>query len=924
MATETVSKPVMDNASEDEDDDKPLVFRRTNTASSNSNKSKSTPQKSKAVPSTKVSPMRSPVTSPNGTTPANKTSAVKSSMPSSSSKASPAKSPLQKDTPPSTVKDRNLLHEDKSECKKESEDSEDNRPLSSILSGNSSRPNKGPTSSRQVSSPQPKEKNSGDRPLGRANRIIKDESDDETPLSSMLRKKTGSGMSGSKQVSDDEKKPLAKKLHQNGSALKNEVPNGKELGKRPLEKNSSADQSSLKKVKVSASPTSLKMKQDSVKTESDDKGRVLVSRKPMKAKQLSTREDGTDDDDDVPISKRFKSDSSNGKISSAKPKAVKLNSTSPAAKPKAKKVVSPPSRTMTKNSKKVTKDSKYSTSSKSLPSSGDGQKKWTSLEHNGVIFPPLYKPHGIKILYKGKPVDLTTAQEEVATMFAVMKETDYYTKPQFRENFWNDWRALLGKKHVIQKLDDCDFSPIYEWHLEEKEKKKQMSTEEKKALKEEKLKQEEKYMWAVVDGVREKVGNFRVEPPGLFRGRGEHPKMGKLKKRIHPCDITINIGKDAPIPECPIPGERWKEVKHDNTVTWLAFWVDPINTREFKYVFLAASSALKGLSDKEKYEKARNLTHHIENIRTTYTKNFTSKDTTKRQIAVATYLIDKLALRAGNEKDDDEADTVGCCTLKVGNVECIPPNKIKFDFLGKDSIQYVNTVEVEPPVYKAIGQFQAGKSKTDDLFDELDTSKLNAHLKELVPGLTAKVFRTYNASITLDEMLSQETRDGDVNQKILVYQQANKEVAIICNHQRTVSKSHGAQIEKLTAKIEELREGLKELKTNLDRAKKGKPPLAGSDGKKIRNLEPNAWEMKIAQQNAKIEKMERDMHTKEDLKTVALGTSKINYLDPRITVAWCKRHEVPIEKIFTKTLLAKFAWAMDAEPDFRFSLLAKV
>lgn len=56
-------------------------------------------------------------------------------------------------------------------------------------------------------------------------------------------------------------------------------------------------------------------------------------------------------------------------------------------------------------------------------------------------------------------------------------------------------------------------------------------------------------------------------------------------------------------------------------------------------------------------------------------------------------------------------------------------------------------------------------------------------------------------------------------------------------------------------------------------------------------------EKKIAQTNVKIEKMERDMQTKEDLKTVALGTSKINYLDPRITVAWCKRHEVPIEKV---------------------------
>lgn len=53
-------------------------------------------------------------------------------------------------------------------------------------------------------------------------------------------------------------------------------------------------------------------------------------------------------------------------------------------------------------------------------------------------------------------------------MFAVTRETNYYNKPQFRENFWNDWRKLLGKNHVIQNLDDCDFTPIYEWHFEEK------------------------------------------------------------------------------------------------------------------------------------------------------------------------------------------------------------------------------------------------------------------------------------------------------------------------------------------------------------------------------------------------------------------------------------------------------------------------
>lgn len=75
-----------------------------------------------------------------------------------------------------------------------------------------------------------------------------------------------------------------------------------------------------------------------------------------------------------------------------------------------------------------------------------------------------------------------------------------------------------------------------------------------------------------MENVTVQVGNFRVEPPGLFRGRGEHPKMGKLKKRVYPYDITINIGKGEPIPEHPYPGMKWREIRHDNTVTWLAFW----------------------------------------------------------------------------------------------------------------------------------------------------------------------------------------------------------------------------------------------------------------------------------------------------------------------------------------------------------------
>lgn len=62
-------------------------------------------------------------------------------------------------------------------------------------------------------------------------------------------------------------------------------------------------------------------------------------------------------------------------------------------------------------------------------------------------------------------------------------------------------------------------------------------------LKEEADKIQEEYGYCILDGHREKIGNFKTEPPGLFRGRGEHPKMGMLKKRIMPEDVVINCSR---------------------------------------------------------------------------------------------------------------------------------------------------------------------------------------------------------------------------------------------------------------------------------------------------------------------------------------------------------------------------------------------
>ena len=119
-------------------------------------------------------------------------------------------------------------------------------------------------------------------------------------------------------------------------------------------------------------------------------------------------------------------------------------------------------------------------------------------------------------------------------------------------------------------------------------------------------------------------------------------------------------------------------------MTWLAKWKDSINGED-KCVWLAANSSWKGKSDLAKYEKARKLKDHIGKVREDYMAGMRSKKEAQQQKAVAVYLIDKLALRVGNEKNtDEEADTVGCCSLRVEHVKLdAGENQLHLNFLGK-------------------------------------------------------------------------------------------------------------------------------------------------------------------------------------------------------------------------------------------------
>jgi DNA topoisomerase-1 len=452
-----------------------------------------------------------------------------------------------------------------------------------------------------------------------------------------------------------------------------------------------------------------------------------------------------------------------------------------------------------------------------------GEQRWTTLSHNGVLFPPPYEPHGIPILYEGTEFVMTPAEEEVATMFAALRENDYYRQDTFRKNFFTSWLKILNKRgeHPIRRLEYVNFDAIWEWQLQQKQKKLEMTRDEKKKAKSELDKLAAPFKYCLWDGKKEEVANYRVEPPGLFRGRGEHPLRGTLKQRVVPEDVTINIDPTAPVPKC-LSGHRWGGVVHDNTKTWLACWEDNV-TGDRKYVMLAASSTIKGLSDREKFERARRLHQHIDKIRDWYRSQWNDvKSKQARQLGVATYFIDRLALRVGNEKSEDEADTVGCCSLRVEHVKVMDDNILHFDFLGKDSIRYENDVTVDPKVHALVKEFTAGKKPKHQLFDQVDPADLNENFKQFMPDLTAKVFRTYNASKCLQDCFRDDPLDPKTPllEKLVYFTKANTRVAELCNHQKSVGKAHYKQMAQMAAKessmnatVERLRVALHDLKT---------------------------------------------------------------------------------------------------------------
>src|SRR5215212_768253 len=540
--------------------------------------------------------------------------------------------------------------------------------------------------------------------------------------------------------------------------------------------------------------------------------------------------------------------------------------------------------------------------------------KWKTLEHNGVAFPPDHILKGLSIKIKNERIALNHEQEEIVYAWAKKKDTHYIKDAIFQNNFLKDFKKILPNRFQnTNNIHEIDFSEAFtlvddelKLKIREKDKIQNLSREDKKKLIDKKKQERERlknfYGRAYVDGFEVEVANWLVEPPGLFMGRGLHPLRGRWKPRVTPQDVVLNLGEDAPVPE-----GAWKNIVHDHSSTWLATWTEKLTDKR-KYVWLHDSAFLRQNIDKEKYDKAKNLEKYAFKIqKEIINKMINSRDLNQRKIATVCYLILKLAMRVGDEKDKDEADTVGASTLRIEHIKFPERDNKKFielNFLGKDSVPWQKTVEINSEDTKALYQniqlFTKDKGHNSEIFDNINSSKVNAFLRKIdpknVPGLTAKVFRTYLATKIVKESLKNPPLDVNKKSsepiKIYVAKIANLKAAIACNHKKGIDPNNPASkkaLEKFTESVTKKEEAIEKIRND----------ILSNKWKTEKQKEKLISRMEKIQYQLKLQKATRDYN---------LGTSLRNYIDPRIMKIWLDDVELDWKKVYTSTLQRKFKW----------------
>lgn len=552
------------------------------------------------------------------------------------------------------------------------------------------------------------------------------------------------------------------------------------------------------------------------------------------------------------------------------------------------------------------------------------KEKWQSLIHRGPLFPKEYE-------YVGFDKNLSPLAEEMLYHYSAKLETEYVSNKVFNTNFWNALKKELPKSYQSKKFPE-DFvtltKQIFDYIQIKKEEKKSKSKEDKLKEAEEKEQIKKEYGFCTLNGLEQPIASPYIEGPGIFIARGKHPQLGAWKYRIQPEDVIINATNFKDIK--PPKGTHWRQASENKQSFFLVNYEFTLSTgtKIWKGIQFATSSVVKQGSDQKKFEKAQKLLKNWSKISKHIYTHVTDHDEKTKQTALVCYLIMNLGIRVGDEKDSDLADTCGASSLRYEHVQ-LKDSVLYLHFLGKDSVEYKNQLQLPKEIKEEFETLINSRKKGEQLFPKVSSIDVKDFLSSVVDGLSAKVFRTAWGSSLLAQNLRDITFTGteSVKEKIVEFNEANLAVAKKLNHQKQINKKSD-----LSAKLKEKKVSLVETLSSLEekyvplisnlkkQIKLLKDKDLPSDQKKLLKesyeRQISKYEERLAKTRNRVHDFELEAGFKEKTQNVALSTSRTNYIDPRICVSWCKNNDIPVEKVYSKTLQEKFKWALDCEDDF--------
>jgi DNA topoisomerase-1 len=323
-------------------------------------------------------------------------------------------------------------------------------------------------------------------------------------------------------------------------------------------------------------------------------------------------------------------------------------------------------------------------------------------------------------------------------------------------------------------------------------------------------------------------------------------------------------------------------------------------------------------------------------------------------IATACYLIDRLCLRVGDEKDRDEADTIGATTLRPEHVTLYPDGTAEFRFLGKDSVLWHKKLELPEVVHQNVQELirtarPSNSSRDGDkghptrdkpqIFPDITSRDVNTYLSDVLPGLTAKVFRTHHATIAVRESLASSgvQADDPEHRKWEAANLANLKAAELCNHTKKAPASWPRsrkryserrqkaeeRVRTYRERVKTYREALTTLRQEAREKRQAAPPSRQEKVKARYEKRIGVAERRLERARVQLEKARLAVNKIKVQASIAskkrtwnLGTSLKSYIDPRVYYQWGQEVEYDVlDRYYPKALRRKYAWVRSASKE---------